>query len=151
MDMVFKRLGHPQKKLHELSVGFDNLTPGTKVNVGDILFAKLKKFDCPLVDAPLDQFQSLKNPSGTVLDVAALKEDILKMMPPGSEECCLGPSDIRVEVCNKDPIKQVKTMIVVLDGKAAKDEQLLAQGTVDALVKRGKNATLAGVSFSIRK
>ena len=151
MDMVFKRLGHPQKKLHELSVGFDNLTPGTKVDVGDILFAKLKKFDCPLVDAPLDQFQSLKNPSGTVLDVAALKEDILKMMPPGSEECCLGPADIRVEVCNKDPIKQVKTMIVVLDGKAAKDEQLLAQGTVDALVKKGKNATLAGVSFSIRK
>jgi methionyl-tRNA synthetase len=147
MDMVFKRLGHPQKKLHELSVNFDNLTPGTKVDVGDILFAKLKKFECPLLEATLDQFVD-----GKLLSVADFKAGILDLMP-GNEDCCLGLPDVRVEVCNKTDtkVKQVRVMIVVPDGKAAKDEQALAQGTVDAILKKGESATFNGVKFTIKK
>lgn len=39
---IFKKLGTPARSITSLSGGFDNLKPGTKVTVGDILFTKIE-------------------------------------------------------------------------------------------------------------
>lgn len=39
-DEIFKRLGTPRSHLRSLSGWFDNLKPGTSINVGEVLFVK---------------------------------------------------------------------------------------------------------------
>jgi len=40
---MFKKLGTPMTTIPKLSAAFDNLTPGTAVSVGEVLFKKLEK------------------------------------------------------------------------------------------------------------